>query len=81
MLKITSMRITSHYLLDLQFNDGTNKRVNIRPLLWGLVFEPLLDPTYFARATLDPRSGVVLWSNGADFAPEALYALPAEEIV
>lgn len=74
------MSVLAPYFLDLQFNDGTCKRVNVRPLLWGPVFEPLRDPEYFSRAMLDQRSGVVRWSNGADFAPEALYALPAEEI-
>jgi hypothetical protein len=43
------------------------------------VFKPLHDPAYFARMTVDPVGGTVVWPNGADFAPEALYNLEAEE--
>jgi hypothetical protein len=64
--------------LDLTFKDGTRKRVNLLPLLEGPVFEPLRDPTFFARVTLDPVAGTVVWPNGADIAPETLYELPAE---
>ena len=64
--------------LDLTFNDGTQKRVNLRPLLEGPVFEPLLDLEYFALVDLDRIAGTVVWPNGADIAPETLYELAAE---
>ena len=64
--------------LDVTFKDGTRKRVNLLPLLEGPVFEPLRDPKYFARVKLDPVAGTVVWPNGADIAPETLYALAAE---
>ncbi len=63
--------------LRLSFDDGTIKRVDVRPLLQGPVFEPLHDPAEFARVRVDADAGTVVWPNGADFAPEALYALPA----
>jgi hypothetical protein len=47
-------------------------------LLKGRIFEPLHDPTYFKRVTVDPVGGTVVWPNGADFAPEALYGLTEE---
>ena len=62
----------------MTFNDGVTKQVNLRSLLWGPVFEPLLDPSYFARVRLDPLFGVPTWPNDADLAPEALYSLPDE---
>jgi hypothetical protein len=37
-------------------------------------FEPLRDPTYFARVAVDPESGTIAWLNGVDMAPEPLYA-------
>jgi hypothetical protein len=59
--------------LDVTFNDGVRKRVNVKPLLKGSIFKPLLSPGFFAQAALDEESGTVVWPNGADFAPEALY--------
>ena len=50
----------------------------MRPLLDGPVFEPLRAPAYFASVTLDSICGTVVWPNGADFAPEALYEFDAE---
>jgi len=38
------------------------------------VFEPLRDSAYFARLKADPEAGTVVWPNGADIAPETLYA-------
>jgi len=63
--------------LRVQFDDGVEKKVDLRPLLTGPVFEPLLEPDYFARVIVDPECGTVVWPNGADLAPEALYELPA----
>ena len=65
--------------LELAFDDGTHKRVNVLPLLDGPIFEPLREPSYFARMVLDPVAGTVVWPNEADFAPEALYELESEE--
>jgi hypothetical protein len=62
----------------LTFKDGTRKRVNLRPLLEGPVFESLLDPKYFALVELDRVAGTVIWPNGADVAPETLYELASE---
>jgi hypothetical protein len=77
-LHILSADVVGDHLLRLQFDDQTVKTVNCRSLLYGPVFEPLLDPAYFARVVVDPVCGTVVWPNGADFAPEALYELPDE---
>lgn len=77
-LKVLSAEVVGPHSLLLSFNNGVTKRVNLRPLLWGPIFEPLLDPPRFARMTLDPALGVPTWPNGADLAPEALIALPDE---
>ena len=36
--------------------------------------EPLRDPDYFAKVRVDPEAATVVWPNGADKAPETLYA-------
>jgi hypothetical protein len=74
-LRITTAVVHRPYSLQLKFNDGVEKLVDVRPLLEGPVFEPLRDPVYFAQGRVDPICGTVVWPNGADIAPEALHEL------
>jgi len=74
-LRILQADACGPHRLRLAFSDGRRGAVDVLPLLSGPVFEPLLDPTYFARFALDPECGTVTWPNGADFAPEALHAM------
>ncbi len=60
------------YRIRLTFNDDRQKTVDFQPWLDGPVFEPLKDPLYFSRFFID--GGTVVWPNGADIAPETLYA-------
>jgi hypothetical protein len=76
-LHIIEVKVCGPFSLDVRFNDGVCKTVDLAPLLTGPMFEPLKDPTYFARVAVDPHAGTVVWPNGADLAPEALYNLPS----
>ncbi len=76
--RVVKAEVSGAHSLDLTFNDGTRKKVDLLPLLEGPVFERLRDPVFFARVVLDPVAGTVVWPNGADIAPEALYELPAQ---
>ncbi|MSQ15928.1 MAG: DUF2442 domain-containing protein [Dehalococcoidia bacterium] len=78
-LHIMEAEVCGPHSLRLTFNDGACKPVDVLPLLKGPVFEPLRDSAYFARVVVDPVGGTVVWPNGADFAPEALYELPNEK--
>ena len=75
---VTAVSVVAPHSLELGFDDGTRRRVNLRRMLYGPIFEPLRDPAYFALARLDPDSRTVSWPNGADFAPDFLYFLEAE---
>lgn len=55
----------------LRFDDGLSGETDLANELTGEVFEPLRDPSYFARFTVDET---LAWPNGADFAPEFLHA-------
>lgn len=59
------------YRIKVMFADGMNGVVNFEDWLEGPIFEPLRDPSYFARFYVD--AGTVVWPNGADVAPEAIY--------
>jgi hypothetical protein len=74
-LRILGAEVRGPHHLELSFSDGARAVVDVGPLLSGPVFEPLREPSYFARVSLDPVCGTVVWPNGADFAPEALHAL------
>ena len=77
-IHITQVKVSAPYSLELTFNDNKRKRINLQHELYGPIFEPLRDPTYFAHARLDPDTHTVCWPNGADFAPEFLYEMEPE---
>ena len=76
-LHVLTARVVGEYALELEFSDGITKAVDLKPLLTGRMFEPINDPEYFARVSIDPIAETVVWPNGADIAPEALYELQA----
>jgi hypothetical protein len=58
------------------FVDGTAGEVQMKtflsePNVHGTIFEPLRDPAIFIQAQV--VLGAVLWPNGADLAPDAMY--------
>jgi len=71
---ITGVEVTGAYRLRLTFADGTVGDVDFAGREWRGVFEPLDDPTYFARVEVDPEAGTIAWPGGLDMAPEPLYA-------
>lgn len=60
------------FRIRLTFSDSLHGVVDFKDWLEdGPVFEPLQDPVYFRKFFVD--GGTVVWPNGADVAPEALY--------
>lgn len=74
LVDITGVEVIGNHRLRLTFEDGTVGDVDFSEREWRGVFEPLRDPTYFARVAVDPESGTIAWPNGIDMAPEPLYA-------
>jgi hypothetical protein len=74
LVDITGVEVVGEYRLRLTFEDGTIGDVDFGGRVWRGVFEPLSDPVYFARVAVDPEAGTIVWPNGADMAPEPLYA-------
>ena len=61
------------FSLRVVFNDGTENTIDFAQWLEGPMFEALRVPEFFARYFLD--GGTVVSPNGADIAPETLYAV------
>ncbi len=57
--------------IQLLFNNGETKVVDLSNSLNGKVFTPLKDIEYFKRFSI--KFNTIEWENGADFAPEYLY--------
>jgi len=75
---VVSVAVRGSFSVLLEFEDGLSKQVDLRSLLNGPVFEPLHDPTEFAKVFVDQEAGTIAWPNRADIAPETLYLLPDE---
>ena len=71
MNKITVVTANNDFSLDLQFNDGSVKRLDVKPYLDYEVFRELKDLNYFKQ--VDLAFGTVQWPNEQDISPETLY--------
>ena len=77
-LQVTHVRYIDGYRLEVAFNDGVVKEVDLQDELYGEIFEPLNDVDFFKQVTVDAETNTVAWPNGADFAPEFLYEVGKE---
>ena len=64
------------YTLRVQFTDDTEQTINLKPVLAGELYGPLLDPELFNRVSIDSEVKTLVWPNGADFDPATLHDWP-----
>jgi hypothetical protein len=72
-IHVISAKYLGGYRLELEFNNGTLKEVNLENELYGEIFEPLRKKEFFRDFSISHNT--IEWKNGADFAPEYLYNL------
>jgi len=73
--RVTAVEVLDGYVVRLTFKDGTVGSVDLADIVGkGPVFERLRDHSYFRRARVSRTLGTIVWPNGADVAPETLYA-------
>ena len=72
---VVEVRPLERYRVFLKFDDGVQGEIDLEPLLspFDGVFAPLTDPNRFREVFID-SGGTIAWPNGADIAPEVLYA-------
>ena len=70
-IHVTEVKPLEDYKLLLTFEDGSRKIYDMRPELWGEVFDALKEPAYFNRVFVE--SGTIKWPNGADICHDKLY--------
>jgi glycine/D-amino acid oxidase-like deaminating enzyme len=74
--RVVGFEIVEPYTLDLRFADGSERRIDFRPVLEGELFGPLQDSELFNAVSLDTVAGTIVWPNGADFDPTSLHDWP-----
>jgi hypothetical protein len=75
LIDVTDVRVLARYVVELVFADGAVRDIDLEPLLWGPMFEPLLaDDELFRQVRVKRDAGTIVWPNGADISPRTLYA-------
>ena len=74
--RVARFEIIGPYTLSVTFADGTQQRIDFRPVLHGTLFGPLQDLAMFDAVVLDQEVGTLTWPNGADFDPATLHDWP-----
>jgi hypothetical protein len=71
--ELIAAKYVKDFIVWVQFDDGVKGEIDLRPELYGPVFEPLLDPRQFRKFSIHPEFRTLVWENGADIAPEFLH--------
>ncbi|MEL6721919.1 MAG: DUF2442 domain-containing protein [Pseudomonadota bacterium] len=72
-LHIKDARHIENYKVEILFNNGKQGIADLKTALKGPVFEALKNEEKFAEFVVDTELGTIVWSNGADLAPEFFY--------
>jgi hypothetical protein len=71
--RIVDAHYVSGFKIWIRFSDGVDGDVDLSRELTGPIFEPLRDVEAFKHFELHPELHTLVWSNGADLAPEFLH--------
>ena len=70
---IYGVKVIGDHALELTFEDGSIRAVDLTGFWYGELFRPLRDPAFFRQVKLNEEYHIIEWPNGADFDPETLY--------
>ncbi len=74
-IDVTRVRVLARYVVELTFEDGALRVVDLEPYLWGPIFDDIrTDYKMFLEVAVDARAGTIVWPSGADISPRTLYA-------
>ena len=76
-VRVVGFEVIGPHQLVVRFSDGTQQRIDFRPVLYGPLFGTLQDLVLFNRVALDSEVGTLVWPNGADFDPGTLHDWPS----
>ncbi len=72
LVRIQKVRLLGNSWVLLEFENGTKKKVDLEPFLYGPIFETIRqDKAVFRQIHIE--NGTITWPNGADIDPDVLY--------
>ena len=71
MERVVSVKPLENHLLEIEFEDGLRKVIDIRHFLGKGISSALKDEAYFRKVTIEDGGGIA-WPNGFDFCPNFL---------
>ncbi|MBM2813527.1 MAG: molybdopterin-guanine dinucleotide biosynthesis protein [Ignavibacteria bacterium] len=73
---VLKVKYLHDYKLELEFNDGLVKSIDLSDVVGGTgIFAPLKNIDYFKKVSIDSCGNSICWENGADICPDVLYEL------
>ncbi len=73
LVSVTAVRVVSRYIVELDFDNGERRVIDLEPFLWGPMFDRVRSD-YEAFRTVLIDGGTIAWPNGADLSPDLLYS-------
>ncbi len=74
--RVRDCHVDGQDTLCVEFDVGTERVIDFRPVLGGALFGPLRDLTLFNQVRIDPEVHTLVWPNDADFDPATLHDWP-----
>jgi len=71
-LKLQRVTPKGGHKLELEYTDGLTATLDFSGHLRGEIRQPLRDPAYFARVTVDESMDTIVWPNECDVCPDVL---------
>ncbi len=71
MKKVISAKANDDFTLDIEFNDGSYRKFDMKPYLKYPVFRKLNEITYFKN--INVAFDTVQWADEQDISPDTLY--------
>jgi hypothetical protein len=75
MNEVVAVKLLGGYRLWLKFKDGEEGELDMESYLQPFInlFEPLQDPTYFAKVEVIRAARTIGWPNGVELDPDMLH--------
>lgn len=70
-IKVVKAKALDNYILSLEFNDGTIKEFDFKPLLKYEIYKPLTKNNLFSKVYVE--YGVPTWDDDIDISADYLY--------